>query len=214
MRGRLIWGISLIVLGLFFLMNQLDWFGAAQFPLPVFLFGFLALAFLLTFISNPRQWWPLIPGGVMLGLTLLVLNDQNKWISSTQAAGLFLLCIGVPFLLISVIDRRQWWGLIPGGVLSVIALIVFISDRPLTAQTMTALIFFGLAIIFALIRVVTRANPWMGWATWVAIILAAIGALVLITGPQAASVVGPLALIALGLLLLGRSLWARSQSRH
>ncbi len=214
MRGRLIWGISLIVLGVFFLLNQLGWFGATHFSLLLFLFGFLALAFLLTFISNPRQWWPLIPGGVMLGLTLMIFNDQNKWFSGAQAGGLFLLCIGVPFLLITLIDRRQWWGLIPGGVLSAIALIVFLSERTVNAQVFTAMIFFGLAIIFGLVRVVTHSNPWMGWATWVALILAGIGALVLITGPQAASLVGPLVLVGLGVFLLGRALLARSRSNR
>jgi hypothetical protein len=115
---------------------------------------------------------------------------------------------------IYLIDRRLWWALIPGGVLSTVALIVLLSERAVSAQLITAVIFFGLSIVFAVVRVVTRSNPWMGWATWVAVILAGIGALVLITGPQAASLVGPVVLIGLGALLLGRALLARSRSNR
>ena len=42
-----------------------------------------------------------------------------------------------------------------------------------TQVVIAAVIFFGLAIVFALVRVATRSSPYMGWATWVAIILAA-----------------------------------------
>jgi hypothetical protein len=54
----------------------------------------------------------------------------------------------------------------------------------------------------------------MGWATWVAIILAAIGALLLITGPVATAVVGPAILIGLGLILLVRVYWPKLRERR
>ena len=41
MRGRLIWGMSLIAIGAFFLMQQLGWFGAMQFPFWAFAFALL-----------------------------------------------------------------------------------------------------------------------------------------------------------------------------
>ena len=213
MRGRILWGLALVVLGIFFLVYQLGWLGTTQFPFMMFPFGFLALLFLLTFIGNPRQWWAAIPGCILLGLTLLIFNDQNHFLTDAQAGALFLFSIGLPFLLVYLIDRRMWWALIPGGVLSTVALIALLAEREASAQVITAVIFFGLALVFALVRLATRSSPWMGWATWVAIILAGIGAVVLITGPQAASLVGPVVLIGLGLFLLGRSLLGRSRSR-
>ncbi len=212
MRGRLIWGVTLILVGAFFLAQQFGLLGRVQIPLTAFLLGILALLFLITFVSDRRQWWALIPGSILLGLTLLIFNDQNHFLTSAQAGALFIFSIGLPFLLIYLVDRRMGWALIPGGVLSMVALIVLLSEREMSAQTITAVIFFGLALIFALVRVATRSSPLMGWATWVAVILAGIGALVLITGPQAASLVGPVVLIGLGMFLLGRALWARSRS--
>jgi signal transduction histidine kinase len=169
--------------------------------------------FLLTFIGDRRQWWALIPGFIMLGLTAVLINEQNEIIPAQQAGALFLFSIGLPFLLIFFVDRRMWWALIPGGVLTVIALITLVSGGNVSGQMVAAIMFFGLAAVFALLRFATRSNPYLGWATWVAIILAIIGALVLITGPQAAAVIGPAILIGLGLLLLARAYWPRLRSR-
>jgi len=79
-------------------------------------------------------------------------------------------------------------------------------------QVVAAIMLFGLAAVFGVLRFATRSSPYMGWATWVAIILAAIGALLLLTGPVATAVVGPAILIGLGLILLARVYWPRLRS--
>ena len=209
MRGRLIWGVALIAIGAFFLAEQLGLFGPLQLPFWAFAFGFLGLIFLFTFFTDRRQWWALIPGCILLGLTLMIVNSENHFISDQQAAGIFLFSVGLPFLLIYLADRRLWWALIPGGVLSVLALIIFVSGGQASGQIIAAIMLFGLAAVFAVLRFATRSSPYTGWATWVAIILAALGALLLFTGPAAAVVVGPAILIGLGLILLVRAFLAR-----
>jgi hypothetical protein len=184
-----------------------------QFPFWAFAFALLGLIFLVNFVADRRQWWALIPGCILLGLAVMILNSENKFISDTLASALFLFSIGLPFLLIYLVDRRLWWALIPGGVLCVIALLTFLTGSVgISGTTITAIILFGLAIVFGLLRYATRANPLMGWATWVSIILAAIGVLVLFSGPMAAEVIGPAILIGLGLFLLARVYWPRLRS--
>src|SRR5512137_259973 len=100
MRGRLIWGLSLIAMGAFFLMQQLGWFSAVQFPFWAFAFALLGVIFLVNFVADRRQWWALIPGCIMLGLAVVILNSENKFISDVLASALFLFSIGLPFLLI------------------------------------------------------------------------------------------------------------------
>jgi hypothetical protein len=97
-------------------------------------------------------------------------------------------------------------------VLSIIALITLVSGGSLNGQVIAAIMLFGLAAVFAVLRFATRSYAYMGWATWVAIILAAIGALLLITGPVATAIVGPAILIGLGLILLVRAFWPRLRS--
>jgi signal transduction histidine kinase len=212
MRGRLIWGVALIAIGAFFLAQQFGLFGPLQLPFWAFAFGLLGVVFLVTFVADRQQWWALIPGCIMLGLAFVIINTENHFITDQQAGGLFLFSIGLPFLLIYLIDRRMWWALIPGGILSVLALITFVSGGAVSGQIVAAIMLFGLAAVFAVLRFATRSYPYMGWATWVAIILAAIGALLLITGPVATAVVGPAILIGLGLILLARVYWPRLRS--
>jgi signal transduction histidine kinase len=212
MRGRLIWGVALIAIGAFFLAQQLGLFGPLQLPFWAFAFGLLGVIFLFTFLTDRQQWWALIPGCILLGLTLMIVNSENHFITDQQAGGLFLFSIGLPFLLIYLVDRRMWWALIPGGILSILALITFVSGGAVSGQVVAAIMLFGLAAVFAVLRFATQSNPYMGWATWVAFILAAIGALLLITGPVATAVVGPAILIGLGLLLLARVYWPRRRS--
>lgn len=214
MRGRLIWGVALIAMGAFFLAQQLGVFGTLQLPFWAFAFCLLGVIFLFTFLTDRQQWWALIPGCIMLGLTVVIVNSETQFVTDQQASALFLFSIGLPFLLIYLVDRRMWWALIPGGVLSVLALITFVSGGSVSGQTIAAIMLFGLAAVFAVLRFVTRSSPYMGWATWVAIILAVIGTLVLITGPQAATIVGPAILIGLGLFLLARAYWPRLRSRE
>ena len=212
MRGRLIWGVALIAMGAFFLAQQFGLFGSLQLPFWAFAFGLLGVIFLGTFVADRRQWWALIPGCILLGVALIIVNEENEFITGQQACALFLFSIGLPFLLIYLVDRRMWWALIPGGVLSVIALITFVSGGNVSGQAIAAIMLFGLAIVFALVRFATRSNPYMGWATWVAVILAVIGALMLIAGPEAAALIGPAILIGLGLLLLVRAYQGRARA--
>ena len=100
MRGRLIWGVALIAIGFFFLAQQLGLFGSLELPFWAFAFGLLGLIFLFTFITDRRQWWALIPGFILLGVTLMLVNEQNQFMPTQQAGALFLLSIGLPFLLI------------------------------------------------------------------------------------------------------------------
>ena len=155
----------------------------------------------------------MIPGCIMLGLAVMILNSENKFISDALASALFMFSIGLPFLLIYLVDRRLWWALIPGGVLCLIAVITLLTGSgAISSTTITASMLFGLAVVFGVLRYATRANPLMGWATWVAIILAGIGVLVLFSGPVAVAVIGPAILIGMGLFLLARVYWPRLRS--
>src|SRR5512138_1259527 len=168
MRGRLIWGVALIAIGAFFLAQQLGWFGRLELPFWAFAFGLLGVIFLVTFITDRRQWWALIPGFIMLGVAFMTWNAEAEFMPDTQAGALFLFSIGLPFLLIYLVDRRLWWALIPGGVLTVIALLTFVcACRYVPMTMMAAIILFSVAVVFAAGCFARRYDPGMDWATWV-----------------------------------------------
>jgi hypothetical protein len=210
-RARMFWGLAFIVMGALFLAERL---GVLPFGLNfgMFLFGVPAVLFLLVFISDRRQWWALIPASVLAGLTFLVFNSESHWLRDEQAAGLFLFSIGVPFLLIYVFDRRQWWALIPGGVMTVIAFMPAVANSNFSGEFIGGLFFLGLAAVFALVRLATLNDPRMAWAWWPAAMLGGFGAFIMLMGTVASQFFWPVVLIGLGLLILARGYLPRSHS--
>lgn len=210
-RARMFWGLALIVMGVLFLIERL---GVLPFGLNfgMFLFGAPAVLFLLVFVSDRRQWWALIPASALAGLTLVVFNSEAHLMPDEQAASLFLFSIGVPFLLIFAFDRRKWWALIPGGVMTVIAFMPTFADSGMSGEFMGGMFFLGLAAVFALVRLATLDDPRMAWAWWPAAILGGFGAFILLMGTVASQFFWPVVLIGLGLLVLARGYWPRSHS--
>ncbi|HZY41070.1 MAG TPA: hypothetical protein VFF59_03630 [Anaerolineae bacterium] len=210
-RARMFWGLALIVMGALFLAERM---GVLPFGLNfgMFLFGVPAALFLLVFVSERRQWWALIPASALAGLTCLVFNSEAHWMADEQAASLFLFSIAAPFLLIFAFDRRQWWALIPGGVMTVIAFMPTIADSNLSGEFIGGMFFLGLAAVFALVRLATLGDPRMAWAWWPAAILGGFGAFIMLMGTVASQFFWPVVLIGLGLLVLARGYLPRSHS--
>lgn len=210
-RARMFWGLALIVMGALFLAERM---GVLPFGLNfgMFLFGVPAALFLLVFVRERRQWWALIPASALAGLTCLVFNSEAHWMADEQAASLFLFSIAAPFLLIFAFDRRQWWALIPGGVMTVIAFMPTIADSNLSGEFIGGMFFLGLAAVFALVRLATLGDPRMAWAWWPAAILGGFGAFIMLMGTVASQFFWPVVLIGLGLLVLARGYLPRSHS--
>jgi hypothetical protein len=203
-RWTIMWGLVLVLIGVLLLGQQLGWFGPIQLSFAVFLFGIPGLMFLLMYFSDRRQWWALIPGCILLGLTGVVFNESNRFASSLLSGSIFLFSVALPFWLIYVL-KRWWWAIIPAGVMTVLALMPVLSDR-VPGETLGGIFFIGLALAFALVRLATRSDPNMGWAWWPAGILAILGVITLLLGNETiAQYAWPIALIVLGGWLLMRN---------
>jgi hypothetical protein len=172
-------GISLLSL-VFYLS---DGFRAWGWLFPVGIFG--ALAFLLTMVANDvdkpamvaplfvgiglpfvvayfidrtRNWWALIPSGVMLFLTFVMLmvdNVNGEWIGA-----LFLFMIALSFFIVYLNNRvRNWWALIPAGVMLFLALIVVLSTAT-SGEWIGALFLFAIALSFFVVYLNNRTRNW------------------------------------------------------
>ena len=113
-----------------------------------------------------------------------------------------LLCISLAFWTIFLNDRSQWWALIPGGVLIVVALIPLIEARGLSGEIVGGLFFVGLGLVFTVLYLFSFNNPDLRWAKYPAIPLLLIGLLFMFAGQLL--VWWPLLLILWGLYLLLR----------
>jgi hypothetical protein len=81
----------------------------------------------LIFLIDRQHWWALIPGLTMTGSAVAIFLEEVNLISGEAVGGIIVGSIGLGFLLIYVVDRRQWWALIPGGVLGTVAFFLLLA---------------------------------------------------------------------------------------
>jgi hypothetical protein len=87
--------------------------------------GFIALAFILVYLDNPRRWWALLPGGVMAAnsLVLAVGAFFPRW----DVGPLFMLALAGTFTTLYLLpDERggQRWARFPASATILITLIM------------------------------------------------------------------------------------------
>jgi hypothetical protein len=200
---RFILGAVLVGMGAIGLLQTLGWISTSGLLWGLF-FGFLffvgGVAFLSVFIRDRLQWWALIPGVILLFLGMLIgFSELLPGIMNRLGGSFFLGGISLSFWLVYFFSRKNWWAIIPGGVLLTLALVAGIPES--FGFEGGGIFFLGLAATFALLAVVEN----MTWAWIPAGVLFVMGALISMFATRYLSVVWPAALILGGLYMLYRA---------
>ena len=203
--GRYLWrivaGLLLIAGGLLLLLSELGLIALTGPTVGSLLLVGGAAFFLTLWLSDTSQWWPTIPGGVMLAWGVSVLLDTLGF------PGWFLPLVGfagsaLPFVYIFALDRaNNWWALIPGGILSLMGVAVTLGEL-VGGDWVASFVLWGICLAFVLVFVADRRN-W--WALIPAGMMTIIGLGVSPLG-LALELLLPVALIAIGLALVLRAL--------
>jgi len=141
----------------------------------------------------------LIGGGIILLLyNMKLLGDWGPWVWSAGFA-----VAGLVFVGVFVADRKQWWAVIPGGSLFVLAIIPVL-DLFLPGDVTGSLFFAGIGLVFLVLYFLRSPARPLGWAIWPALGCLGFGLFVLVASnlEQWAVFIVPAVLIALGLLVI------------
>ena len=84
--------------------------------------------FAVVFYRDRAQWWALIPAYVLLAVAVMLGLIGLGLLDDMLVPAYVLLAIALPFFVVYVRDRSQWWSLIPGGILAVIGLSFLIAE--------------------------------------------------------------------------------------
>ncbi len=184
-------GFTLAALGVLILLP--DSFGALGGA--IFLGG-IGLSFWYVYFTNRiERWWALIPAGVLTALAVMIVVTQQY---EDFGAAIFLGGIGLSFFAVYFTDRiERWWALIPGGVLVTLAGVTIAAQQFGEFQT-AGFFFFGLAVTFLLVALLTG----MRWAYWPALILGIMGFLGIASLLNIANYLWAVGLIGVGAFLL------------
>jgi hypothetical protein len=179
-------GLAVLIL----LPKSLEYLGGAIF------LGSIGISFwYVYFTSRVERWWAIIPACVMTALAVMILAAQRY---HDFGGAILLGGIGLAFLIVYLTERvERWWALIPAGVLVTLACVTIAAGQFGEFQT-AGFFFFGLAMTFLLVALLTG----MRWAYWPAGILGIMGLLGIASLLQFANYLWAVALIAAGGFLI------------
>jgi hypothetical protein len=159
--------------------------------------------FLLVYALDRKHWWALIPGGVLAGMALIILLTTRM--TGEMMGAVVLSVMALPFLAVYVAaPQKNWWGLIPAGVLGSLAVMVFvITGRSVSddlAARLSGILFLGVGLTFGVLWLQRTSVP-TAWAIYPAGGFVILAALAFALGARL-DLVWPLVLIGGGLVLL------------
>ena len=95
--------------------------------------GALAAAFWVIYANRRDQWWPILPGGVLLTLALVAVLDEGVGVGF-DTGSIFMLGLGATFLVLYLLPAaggKQAWAVYPAVILIAIGVIVAIASSSL-----------------------------------------------------------------------------------
>lgn len=167
----------------------------------IYVLAAIALPFLVVYIRDRSNWWALIPCYVLVAIATMIGLTEWDILPDAFVATYMLTAIALPFIVVFLRDRSNWWALIPAYVLLVVGIMVALLDlNVLTDLWVPAYVMFAIAIPFF---VVYMRDPKEWWPLIPGGILAFIGGAFLLSS-GAARYLGAVVLIIVGVLILMR----------
>lgn len=118
----------------------------------------VALGFLVVFLLNQAQWWPIIPAGILATLALVSALGLNGMANG----GLLFLGIGATFTVLGLmpVGKAEKWPWIPAGICLLLGLILFASSGALmgsAAGWVFALVLIAAGAYFVIRSLIKKA---------------------------------------------------------
>jgi len=107
----------------------------------------IGLPFLVAYLFNRANWGLLIPAYVLLVIGVFVPLEDLGVLDDNLTVTYILFAIAIPFFVVFIRNSKNWWALIPGGILAVIALSFLIAEASVEYIFAAALIVAGILIV-------------------------------------------------------------------
>ncbi|MCJ7565965.1 MAG: hypothetical protein MUO58_00290 [Anaerolineales bacterium] len=82
----------------------------------------IALPFLVVYLRDQTQWWPLIPAYVLLSIGIMIPLEALGVLNDFLVPAYVMFVIAIPFFIVYIRNPKQWWPLVPGGIMTAFGL--------------------------------------------------------------------------------------------
>lgn len=172
-----------------------EWVGS------LFLF-LIGLSFFVVYLNNRTRTWALLVAYILFVLSLAPAMASFSGDTAAYFGPVFLFAVGLPFFVLYFREAKNWWAIIPAGVMTTLAVLAVLGIAGWIKDTQTggygnAILMSGLAATFAVVWLRHAKD----WAKVVTIILALV-AVVSIFFASLTEIFWPIAIIVGGTYLL------------
>ncbi len=152
-------------------------------------------------VDRQRNWWAAIPGCTLVGLGAIIAMGLLR-MPGPLSGFVFLASISAAFWVVYFI-LRQWWAIIPAGVMASVALTALLGE---TGSALAGgILFVGMAATFALLALVgVGKGSQVPWPWFPAIVLFVMGAVISMGSGQLSGIIWAVVLILGGGVLILR----------
>jgi len=193
---RILWGLLLVLAGIIFLLNSMGTIAIGDYQWAIIL-ALGGLAFLSVFLADRQQWWALFPSfGLLIGGSVIFIENAFPGLSGEVSGSIAMGGIGLAFLLIFVTNFKNWWALIPAGVMLSLAAMLLLGFES------GGVFLIGLGVTFGVLGFVPTEHGRMRWAFIPAVVLILVGVFVTLAAYELFDLLWPLGLIAAGLIII------------
>ncbi|MDZ7724947.1 MAG: hypothetical protein U5R06_19590 [candidate division KSB1 bacterium] len=198
-------GSIIILIGVFSLLSQMDFF----YSLNNFIFGALFLIaagyFIKLYAGNRKQWWRLLVACVFGFLGAGILLESFLELPGSLYGILLFLAIASSFAYVYGRDTRQWWAVIPSGISFTLATLVLLNAFEWLSSDVLGVVFlFGTGLTFLYLWAQRSKNNKLQWAVFPAAVFIVLSVIVYIDASSwlHSDFIFPLLLIIAGILLI------------
>ena len=214
-KSSLFWGILLIGGGGLALAQQMGYLDQLPDSIWMWIFAFISLvAFLSYALSGWKEWGWLFPAGVFGGLAVTVGLAINHVDSSAVGSPIFFGLL-LPFAAAYLTDRvKNWWALIPGGIMLFLALVTLLADT-VGGEWIGTVFLFMIGLSFFVVYWSNRTRWWALLVAYIMFVLS-IAPVMSSFGGETAAYFGTIFLLAIALPFYvvyfrdGKNWWAIS----
>jgi len=159
-KSSLFWGLLLIIGGGVALAQQFGYMDQLPDSAWMWVFALISLVGLISYLtSGLKEWGWLFPAGVFGGLAVTVALATNNVDSAAVGSPLFFGLL-LPFAAAYLTDRtRNWWALIPGGVMLFLAVVTLLVDN-VGGEWIGSLFLFLIGLSFLIVYFSNRTRSW------------------------------------------------------
>ena len=115
----------------------------------------IALPFLVALLADRTRWGLLIPAYVLIVVGVMVPLSELNVLDDNLTAAFILIAVAIPFFVVFLRNTKNWWALIPGGILAIVGLSFLIAEAAVEYIFAAVLIVAGILIV---VRQFTKAE--------------------------------------------------------